>query len=404
MLIRAQNIAQGYSGIHPDLLRAYLRLLEIGITPCVPAIGSVGASGDLIPLSFIARALSGSSGSPDARVVYQNREMPAAEALALAGLMPMALEGRDALSLTNGTSFLTAYATIAVARAERLLAWGEKLTGWLYRLLGARTAALDPRLHEVRGHIGQYESAENIRQEVERFGTSEDTTRQLQEVYSLRCAPQILGACRDSLTFARQLVETEINGCSDNPVFIAEGEAVLHGGNFQGQQVAFAADALNAALTQAGVLAERQVDLLVTPSESNGNAPLLLSWEPGPASGFAGAQITATALVAEMRSNTQAHATMSIPTNGRNQDVVSMGTLAARKCYEQTERLAGILAILSLTAGQFRFLSQRGKAVGRDTPPPSGLPPFEGLTQDRPLHNDIRTTASAILTPLHSKE
>ena len=324
-------------------------------------------------------------------------------ALARANCLPLALSGRDALSLTNGTSFLTAFAALAVARAERLIAHAENCTGWLYRQLGARGAALDARLHTARGHNGQEIAAANILTEATRFGAFEDDTRALQEVYSIRCAPQVLGACRENLAFARRLVETEINGASDNPLFFPddgkEGGAVVHGGNFHGQQVAFAADALNAALTQAAVLIERQIDAIVTPSRTNENAPLLLAYEPGATSGLAGAQITATALVAEMRSRAQMHATFSIPTNGDNQDVVSMGTLAARAAFEQTERLSAILAILSLALRQLNFLRQEGRASGRTTPPLLNLPDWCPLTSDRPLYADISRMAAHFLQP-----
>jgi histidine ammonia-lyase/tyrosine ammonia-lyase len=400
MLIRAQNMAQGFSAVTPDLVRAYLQLLEKNVVACVPSVGSVGASGDLIPLAHIARVLTGDQ---TAKAWWQDKVVRADEALRYAELRPVALSGREALALTNGTSFLTGYAALSVARGERLLTWAERLTGWAYRLLGARTQALNSRLHHARGHAGQVESARAIWAESARFEPWEDDTRALQEVYSLRCAPQILGACRENVAFARRMVETEINGVSDNPLFFNDltqnGGAVAHGGNFHGQQVAFASDALNAALTQIGVLAERQIALLVTPSVHNENAPLLLSWESGAQSGLAGAQLTATALVAEMRSRAQMHATFSIPTNGNNQDVVSMGTLAARAAWEQTERLAGILAVLALALNQLNFLRQHGKAQGRTSPPPVLLPPVAGLTHDRALYADIAELCAFLLTP-----
>lgn len=400
-LIRAQSLAQGYSGVAPALLEAYLELPRRGIAACVPQIGSVGASGDLIPLAHIARVLTG-----DGAVYLAGERVAAQTALVQTGLAPRALSGREALSLTNGTSFLTAYAALAISRSARLLRRAEQITGWAYRLLGARSAALDARLHRARGHKGQAQSARNIRLEAARFGPEwEDATRPLQEIYSLRCAPQVLGACRENLDFARRLVECEINGVSDNPLLVpgpsddAPPEC-LHGGNFHGQQVAFASDALNAALTQAAVLAERQIDLLVTPGTTNEHAPLLLSWEPGPYSGVAGAQITATALVAEMRAHAQPHATFSIPTNAGNQDVVSMGTLAARQAFEQTERFAAVLSVLALTLAQLDFLRRESRASGRPSPVPPGLLPpngFTGLRADRPLQSDIAHIAGHLL-------
>ncbi|MBC8101449.1 MAG: aromatic amino acid lyase [Cytophagales bacterium] len=408
-IVRAQSLSQGYSGVRPELLQRYLSVLAAGITPCVPEIGSVGASGDLIPLGHIARAAL--LGEGHVRVHPDLERIPAEAALRTAGLPVESLEGRDALAFANGTSFLTAYAALATCRAERLLARAEALTGWLYRLLGARSSALDDRLHAARGHQGQRESARAILDEASRFGPAahwEDTTRPLQEIYSIRCAPQILGACRENLVYARRLVETEINGVSDNPLLVEDavadsGAAALHGGNFQGQQIAFAADALNAALVQIGVLAERQMDALVTPSPTNGNAPLLLAWSPGATSGLAGAQITATSLVAEMRAHCHQHGTFSIPTNGGNQDVVSMGTLAARMAYGQTERLAAILALLSMALVQLNFLREEGRADGTSTPPPPWMPPFAPLEgRDRALWEDTQRLANSFLHPTDS--
>ncbi len=464
MLLRVHTLAQGWSGVRPNVVGGYIEMLANGIVPSVPIIGSVGASGDLIPLAHIARALCGQGDvlctasvhgraggdTANAAAAAQTETytgamagaIPAADALSAAGMTPLELDGRDALALTNGTAFLTAYAALAVARAERLIARAEDLTGWLYRALGCRASALDPRLHHARGHTGQRQSAAAIRAEAGRYGAWEDTARPLQEIYSLRCAPQILGACRENLAFARRLIETELNGVSDNPLcgssverqtlsveretlrvehealgleageeetsgnvlqkaVLEEAvleEAMLHGGNFHGQQVAFAADALNAALTQVGLLVDRQLDALLDP-RINGNAPLLLAWEPGATSGMAGAQITATALAAEMRTHAQSYATGSIPTNGGNQDIVSMGTLAARMVCEQTERLAPLLAILGMALVQLGFLREQKRASGAPTPTPVWMPPFAPFAKDRALRHDITRIAQAWLLP-----
>lgn len=390
MVLRAHTVGMGCSGITPGAADALLDLIRHGVTPAVPEVGSVGASGDLIPMSHVARVMMGSGRvlGPDGTV------QEAGAALAACGLKPVELPGRDALALVNGTAFMTAYAALAVARAERLLLLAERLTGWLYRLLGCRSAALDARLHHARGHDNQGRSAANIRAEAEGHGAYEDTTRPLQEVYSLRCAAQVLGACRDNLDHARRLTEREIAGVSDNPVVAGteDSPCVLHGGNFQGQQIAFAADAANAACVQAAVLAERQLDVLVNP-ELNGGGPLLLAWKPGATSGLAGAQLTATAIVAEMRHHGGPCATASIPTNGRNQDVVSMGTMAARQAHGQTERLAGVLAATAIGAAQLNFLRERGRATGRTTPRPAWMPEVEGLVEDRALHDDLARVA-----------
>ena len=392
MVVRAATLVRGCSGVRPEVVDAYLDLLGSGLTPWVPEVGSVGASGDLIPLAHIARVLTG-----EGEVVGPDgAPAPALEALQRTGRAPLLLDGRDALGLANGTSFHTAYAAVAVARAERLLAWSERLTGWAYRVLGCRTSALDARLHAARGHAGQLRAAMAIAAEAERNGSGEDTTRPLQEIYSFRCAPQVLGACREHLDHARRLVEAELDGVSDNPLFFDDPLAVAHGGNFHGQQVAFAADALNAALTQAAVLADRQVDALVDP-RVNGGAPPLLAWEPGASSGVAGAQITATAIVAEMRSRCQHHGVQSIPTNGGNQDVVPMAPLAAIEALRQTERLSAVLAVLTLSLQQLTFLRREGRAPGRVVAPPPGVPAVEGIVRDRALRADVDRLARHIV-------
>lgn len=424
MLIRAHTLGRGFSGVDPDAARAWLALVNSGLSPAIPQVGSVGASGDLIPLAHAARVLTGegevladaaaatpASTEPDdadpcERTPAWRDTVPASVALAAAGLTPCALSGRDALALVNGTAFMTAYAALALARAHRLIAHAERLTGWLYRLLGCRAQALDARLHAARGHAGQCRSAAAIAAEAERYGPYEDTSRPLQEVYSLRCAPQMLGAARENLEYARRMIETELAGVSDNPCVVARadgapgegGPAVLHGGNFQGQQIAFACDALNAALVQTALLAERQLDVLVNP-ELNGQAPLLLAWQPGATSGLAGGQITATAIVAEMRHHGGPVATSSMPTNGRNQDIVSMGTLAARAALGQTARLAHVMAFTALGAAQLTFLRVSGRARGRVTPRLPWLDTWTGLTHDRSLHRDATPLAARLLRP-----
>lgn len=394
VIARTSSLVRGCSGIDPEVALSLLRMINAGIIPIVPEVGSVGASGDLIPLAHVARALSG-----EGRVIYRGQETDAQTALRHTGLKPLQLSGRDALALVNGTAFMTAYAAIALAQAERLIQHAEDLTGWIYASLDARTQALDPRLHLARGHDGQTRSAANILRSAQTLGAREDRARPLQEVYSVRCAPQILGACRDNLDHARTVIQRELNGVNDNPVTVLDDNAspeVLHGGNFQGQQIAFASDAINNALVQAAVLADRQIDVLLNP-DLNGNAPLLLAWQPGATSGVAGAQITSTGIVADMRNDAGPCSTLSIPTNGRNQDIVSMGTTAARAAQRQTERLAGVLGVLVISLVQLRYLRDRGRATGTITPLPDIAHGTEGFEQDRALRDDIAALADRLL-------
>ena len=388
MFIRAHTLAKGYSAIPLDTLEAYVTLLREDIIPAVPEIGSVGASGDLTPLAHIARVLAG-----EGYVRTSETIIPAHKALQEKGLSAIELAGRDALALVNGTAFMSAYASITVARAIRLLQYAESLTGWMYRILGCRAQALAPELHRARNHEEQIKSAARIRNEASRYGDWEDSSRPLQEVYSFRCTPQVLGACRDNIKYAQQIIETELNGITDNPVIIKDavskyGGSVLHGGNFQGQQIAFASDALNAAITQIGVLVERQIAALLNP-EINGGAPLLLAWTPGSCSGLAGGQLTATALVAEMRHHSNPSAISSIPTNGLNQDIVSMGTMAARQAFAQTTRLCSILSVAGIACMQLNALREKGRAPGSPSPQPHWMPEIPALEEDRGLWEEI---------------
>lgn len=396
MMLRLHTLSQGHSGIRRSVLQALQAAINASLVPAVPTIGSVGASGDLTPLAFVARALTGAGHC----LRPGGDRMEAATALREAGLSAVELDARDALGLVNGTSFMTAYAALACARAARLCAAAEAHTGWVFRLLGARLDPLAPALHAARGHEGQVQSAAAIREAAQHPDDPYTPLgdRPLQEIYSLRCAPQVLGACREQIQYATRLVETELNGVSDNPLLFTDPPRVHHGGNFQGQQVAFAADALGAALTQIGVLMERQLDLLLTPAQ-NGGAPPLLAWTPGTTHGFAGAQLTATALVAELRQRAQATATASIPTNGGNQDVVSMGTLAARTAYEHTPHVARILAVHGMAALQLRHLQRAGKAAGTAPDPPAHWPAMDPVQTDRPLHDELNAFADTLLSP-----
>ncbi len=391
---RCQAVAQGRSGVAADAAKALLALLNHNVTPAIPEVGSVGASGDLIPLAHAAKVITGEG----AVLCEDGAVITAQEALSEAGLVPVGLSARDALAMVNGTSFMTAFAGLACARAERLIDIAERSTAWLMRALGSRRQSLDPRLHELRGHVGQCASAGAILAYAGAY--AEDDSRPLQEVYSVRCAPQVLGACRDQLDHARTIIEREINGVNDNPVITGtvEDPAVLHGGNFQGQQISFAADTINTAVVQAAMLIERQLDVLCNP-ELNTGAPLLLAHTPGATSGMAGGQITATAICADLRRSATPSACATIPTNGRNQDIVSMGTMAGRVAFEQTERASAVMAVQVIALHQLAHLRREGIAPGEAVEAQAGLPHVDGFNRDRALHADIARVSGALLKP-----
>ncbi|GLY33002.1 aromatic amino acid ammonia-lyase [Kineosporia sp. NBRC 101731] len=421
ILVRANSLARGHSGMRAETLRALLGLVRAGVVPTVPRFGSVGASGDLIPLAHIARALTG-----EGRVLADGPgSRPAAEALAEAGLSRVGLDAREALALVNGTSYSTAMAAMALARTRRLLHRAVDLTGWLYASLGAQEQALDPRLHAVRGQSAQQRAAAAVREAVaaalpgvpspagtstgdEESGVGEGAgrtslpERPLQEVYSLRCAPQVLGPTFELTGLAGRMIEDELAGVSDNPVLVDAtaaglGWEALHGGNFHAAATATAADLLTGALTQAAVLAERQIDVLMCPATSR--APLLLASRPGAQAGLAGAQLTASAVLAAARHACGWASTMSVPTNAGNQDIVPMAPLAARTSLEQSDRLASILAVLAISLVQFQHLRARGLAPGRAALPPAWMPWVEGFDQDVETHSMIEIVREGILAP-----
>lgn len=396
MILRLNALVQGYSGTSPSIVSTYLKLLQEGYVASVPVTGSVGASGDLIPMASIAGLLAGYGSARkkgeriDGTVVQKEL-----------GITEDPFQyGRDALSLVNCTSFSTAWAILALNKAKRLLHHAEQSTAILMALVGARQSSLDPRLHEVKGQIGQIESANNIRAILNEMNGKEDSSRELQEVYSIRCAPQILGAVRDQLEYAELILCREMNSVNDNPVvFEANNKSpmagIAHGGNFFAQHVAFVSDAINSTITQMGILAERQLDLMVTPSRNN-DWPLLLSWQEGAMSGLAGAQIGASALLAEMRAQSQSYANSSVPTNAGNQDIVPMATNAARQSYEQSKRLSVLISTLYIALNQVNALKKAGKIKGIPIDFPVGTPIFEPIIEDRPLREEINKTAHEI--------
>ena len=381
MFLRGYNATRGYSAINPDVLKEYFSALTEEATPIVPERGSVGASGDLIPLSYIARALRS-----EGQVFLGDQHVPASQVYK--GYTKINnMTARDALALVNGTSFSSAYLAHAVYRATSLVDWFEKLGGWMYRLLGLRKQALSPLLHSARGHQHQKLSALNIIRFAGNLDYDEDVSRPLQEVYSIRCMPQLLGAVRSNIAYASRLLEDEINGSSDNPVF-SENE-IIHGGNFHGQVLGFAADSLNVAVVQLAQLADRLIAVLVNP-ELNGGLPRMLA--AGTSHGIQGGQIMASSTLAEMKTKAGPVSIQSIPTNGLNQDIVPMATQACRFAYEQTTLASSVLAVFATGLSQVWHLKSYEKP-----PVIEGLELVPSIDTDRALDKEINKYAEAFL-------
>jgi tyrosine ammonia-lyase len=374
---RILSLSRGHSAIRPATMRFLLRCLEADLLPCVPQMGTVGASGDLTPLAHLALGWLG-----EGEVHYQGRRMPAASALAELGLSPLSLTYKEGLALVNGTSAMTAVAARNAVLAARALDWALRLSCAYAEVLSGKAEAWDARLTALRPHPGQVWAAERLRFLGEgssrleaaqapptiRAAEAEDGVISgqplLQDPYSIRCLPQIYGAVSDLLAFHANVVSIELNSVTDNPVFFAGEQSaadsteplmngtVLHGGNFFGQHVAFASDSLHLGIVQMGVHLERTIARLTDPTMNQGLPAFLQPHRSGLQSGFMGAQVTASALVAEMRSEAMPASIQSIPTNANNQDIVPMGTIAARKTRRAIEHLYRLLAIEALVVVQ----------------------------------------------------
>ena len=356
LLLRAQSLAIGYSGIRPETLQLVLACLNRGVHPVVPAQGSVGASGDLAPLAHVALALIG-----EGEAEYGGAVRPAADALAGAGLAPVVLEAKEGLALINGTQAMTALGILAVADGLALATCADVAGAMTLEALQGTLAAFDPRVAELRPHPGAAAAAENVR----RLGAgsaihaAHASCPKVQDAYSLRCIPQVHGATRDALAHAAEVLTREANSVTDNPLLFpddADGEGsqrgrVLSAGNFHGQPVALAMDYAKLAIAELANIAERRVAHLMDPAVSDG-LPAFLTPRQGLHSGLMIVQYTAASLVSENKVLVHPASADSIPTSANQEDHVSMGTTSARHARQVVEHAQWVLAIELLCAAQ----------------------------------------------------
>ena len=348
MALKIASLAQGASGIRWTTLSTLVACLAAGLIPAIPAQGSVGASGDLAPLAHLSAALLGVG-----TMIVAGDARPAAEALAEAGIAPVALGPKEGLALLNGTQVSTALALAGLFEAERVFQ-SALVTGALSSdAARGSDAPFDARIQAVRRHRGQSEVAAALRGLMAgsaiRASHLVDDDR-VQDPYCLRCQPQVMGACLDLMRQAAATLQTEANGVTDNPLVFAETGEVLSGGNFHAEPVAFAADMIAIALCEIGSLAERRVAMLVDPTLSG--LPAFLTARPGLNSGFMIPQVTAAALVSENKQRAMPASVDSIPTSANQEDHVSMATHAARRLLPMAENAAGVVAIEWLAAAQ----------------------------------------------------
>ncbi|MBO0880056.1 MAG: aromatic amino acid lyase [Mycobacterium sp.] len=388
-LIRLWSLAQGHSGASVQVLSALTAMLSTSFAPAVPRIGSLGASGDLIPLAHLTHALRGHG-----YAYVDGVRMPARDALVAANLNPVELDGRDGLALVNGTSLTTAAAGLALASLHRSHTVAMLLSAVLTDMLGSAPNFLSADLLQAFGHPAAAAAAAQMRGWLD--GIVPTGNRPLQEPYSIRCTPQLLGAVGESLQHADTVVADDLNGVSDNPMFFHERGEVVHGGNFFGQPAAFAADLLSTGTIQMGNLAERQLDLLIDPHRNTGLAPML-SVEPGRKHGVQGIQLAATATVAAMRRAATPASVQSIPTNGHNQDVVPFGTQAALNALDLATELRWLHGSLALALRQAIHVGgRRPTAPACATVIDQLMDAIAPIDADRALDDDVQTAANLL--------
>ena len=347
MALKAASLACGYSGVRAEVIGLLQDVANAGIVPCIPAQGSVGASGDLAPLAHLASVLIGEG---EARI--GRRVLPGADALAAAGLEPLELMPKEGLALLNGTQVSTALALAGLFAAERAMAAAFVAGAMTVDACLGSDTPFDPRIQAVRGHRGQRDAAALYRELLAQsdIRASHVDCHRVQDPYSLRCQPQVMGACLDQMRHAAGVLLIEANAVSDNPLVFAQTGEILSGGNFHAEPVAFAADNLALAIAEVGALSERRIALLMD-SNMSGLPPFLVE-DGGVNSGFMIAQVTAAALASENKALAHPHSVDSLPTSANQEDHVSMATNAARRLLPMAGNTAAIVAIELLAAAQ----------------------------------------------------
>ncbi len=348
MLLRINVLAKGHSGIRLSTLQTLLDMLNAKIHPCLPEKGSVGASGDLAPLSHLALVLLGKG-----EAEYKGKIISGKLAMKKAGITPVKLKAKEGLALNNGTQVMTAVASLGYLKAKNLVLQADIIAALSIDALLGTASAFDPLIHQLRPHQGQIISAANLKKLLagSELNCSHENCENVQDAYSIRCTPQVNGAVRDALDYIKQTLETEINSATDNPLIFPEEDKVISGGNFHGEPVAFAADTMGMVVAELGNIADRRLEHILNPALNRGLNPFLAS-RPGLDSGFMIAQVTTAALVSENKILAHPASVDSVPTSANQEDHVSMGTIGAVKARNIIENVSYILGIELIIAAQ----------------------------------------------------
>jgi len=396
MLLRAQVLALGHSGVRPELVEVLVAMLNAGVHPRIPCQGSVGASGDLAPLAHLALTMIGEGEAQRDDGPFR----PSADVLKETGVSPVTLQAKEGLALINGTQYMASLGTLALLEAERLCVAADVAGAMSLEALKGSSAPFDDRLHAARPHPGQAVVAKNLRALLadSEIAESHRDCGKVQDAYSLRCMPQVHGATRDALGWIRSVLEREVNSITDNPsVFVDRGETeIISGGNFHGQPLALALDLAAICVAELANISERRVEQLVNPALSTGLTPFLAAGS-GLHSGFMIAQVTSASLVSENKVLCHPASVDSIPSSAGKEDHVSMGSVSAKKLRDVVTNVRRCLAIEIMTAAA--GLDQRKplapskgvaaalKAVRKDVAP---------MTGDRPLYGDIEAVSALL--------
>jgi histidine ammonia-lyase len=392
MLLRVNNLAKGYSGARLEVVQTLVEMLNRGVTPVIPQKGSLGASGDLAPLSHMVLPMLGLG-----EAQYQGKRLPGAEAMALAGIPTVELVAKEGLALINGTQAMTSTGCLTLFDSLELMEMANIAAALSFEAHQGVVDALDERVHTIRAHWGQLETARMLRKLLE---GSRNVTRQgqirVQDRYSLRCTPQVHGASWDALEYVKGRVETEMNSVTDNPIIFSDTREGISGGNFHGQPMALAFDFLGIALAELANISERRIESLVNPSISG--LPAFLVENGGLNSGFMIVQYTAAALVSENKVLAHPASVDSIPSSGNQEDHVSMGTIAARKAGEIMGNLRRVIAMELMCACQAIDLrsGKDGLGIGTRAAYEAVRSVCPMLKEDRPLYEDINKCESLL--------
>lgn len=392
MILKGHALAKGYSGVRPELVELLSDLVSNGIFPIVPSQGSVGASGDLAPLAHIAKALIG-----EGNVSRNGTTSSVAEAMKASGLNPIQLAPKEGLALLNGTQVSTALALVALFRAERILSASLISGAMSAEATKSSDTPFDQRIHQVAGHPGQQDVSALLQRLMSdsEIRASHVSCNRVQDPYSIRCQPQVIGACLDVLRHAAEVLRVEANSVTDNPIVFTDTKAILSSGNFHAEPIAMVSDYMAISIAEIGALSERRIALLMDSNMSQ--LPEFLVKETGINSGFMMAQVTAASLASENKVLAHPASVDSIPTSANQEDHVSMATFAARRLHEMlanTSRIVGIELIAAAQGIEFRRPLKTSKPLEQCLRRVRTL--SEPYTQDRSLAQEIEAVAQAV--------